>query len=237
ILLAAHLGQRRLYLPALTILTLLSIWVIVSTSSDLPKSFSVLALIFVSVFAAAEAIYRLSRIQRRQLGTLHARDRWFRSIFADSPIAIELFDGSGRLIDVNRAGMAIFGVNDIQTVKGFQIFDDPNVTDEVKERLRRGETVHYVNRFDFAPIKAANLYETSREGVIELDVLITPLGVQPEGAPEGYLVMAQDITEQNRRQRALTASEAKLRAIFDASDDGIVLTDEAGMVIEFSQGM
>ena len=237
ILLAAHFGGQRYYLVGLFVLTLLSIWVIAVTSPNLPRSLAILTSIFTGVFVAAEGIYQLSRHQQRALGGLYTTDRWFRSIFADSPIAIELFDGAGHLIDVNRAGLALFGVSSVEAVKGFQLFDDPNVTDEVKERLRRGETVHYTNRFDFETVKAANLYETNRSGSADLDVLITPLGMNAQRDPEGYLVLAQDITEQLSQKRALQESEAMLRAIFNASDDGIVLSDEDGVIIEFSQGM
>ncbi|MBI1297547.1 PAS domain S-box protein [bacterium] len=237
ILLAAHFGGQRYYLVGLFALTLLSIWVIAVTSPNLPRSLAILTSIFAGVFVASEGIYQLSRYQQRALGGLYTTDQWFRSIFADSPIGIELFDGDGHLIDVNRAGLALFGVSSVEAVKGFQLFNDPNVTDEVKALLRRGQTVHYTNRFDFETVKAAKLYETSRRGSAELDVLITPLGMNAQRDPEGYLVLAQDITEQLSQKRALQESEAMLRAIFNASDDGIVLSDEDGVIIEFSQGM
>jgi PAS domain S-box-containing protein len=237
ILLAAHFGEQRYYLVGLFVLTLLSIWVIAVISPNLPRSLAILTSIFAGVFVAAEGIYQLSRHQQRALGGLYTTDRWFRSIFADSPIAIELFDGDGRLIDVNRAGLAIFGVGDLEAVRGFQLFDDPNVTDDVKECLRRGETVRYTNHFDFEMVRAARLYETNRTGVVELDVQIAPLGINGKGTPAGYLVLAQDITRQTRQKQALEESEAKLRTIFNASDDGIVLSDEEGVIIEFSQGM
>ncbi len=237
ILVAAHYTPRRYYIGAQVILIVLTSWVFVATATDLGTALFVLLSILVFVSMTAEVIYRLSEAQRTLLTRLHASERWLNSIFAEAPIGIELFDGEGQLLDVNQAGLTIFGVSSVDQVKGFQLFEDPNVTAAVKERLQRGETVHYTNSFDFTLIKEAQLYETVRDGVAELDVLITPLGTKKSAAPTGYLVLTHEITEQVRQKQALQESESKLRAIFNASQDGIILTDEDGRIIEFNQGM
>ena len=87
----------------------------------------------------------------------------------------------------------MFGVSDIAEIKGFKLFEDPNVTDEVKEALRRCETVRYEVSFDFELVKKHGLYNTTKSGVVILDVLITPLS-----SHRGYLVQTQDTTD--RRQ-------------------------------------
>lgn len=48
--------------------------------------------------------------------------------------------------------------------------------------------------------------------------------------------IAHDITERKRTEEALQANEEKFRSIIEQSADGIVVTDEAGIVIEWNQG-
>ena len=99
----------------------------------------------------------------------------FKSIFIDSPIGIELYDSEGKLVDVNRACLDMFGALDANSVKGFDLFQDPNVSEDVKMKLLAGETVNYESEFDFGKVKELNLYETTKSGINNLDIAITPL--------------------------------------------------------------
>ncbi|MHA1988205.1 MAG: PAS domain-containing protein, partial [Promethearchaeota archaeon] len=54
----------------------------------------------------------------------------FKSIFMNSPIGIELYDSDGKLIDVNRACLDMFGASEVSSVKGFDLFQDPNVSED-----------------------------------------------------------------------------------------------------------
>ena len=102
--------------------------------------------------------------------------------------------------------MEIFGISDVEEVKGFKLFEDPNVTDEVKERLHRGESVRYETLFDFEKVKQLKLYDTTRSGIIYLDVVMTPLGLNTEGDVDGYLLQVQDITERKRLEAQMIQS-------------------------------
>ena len=130
----------------------------------------------------------------------------FKGIFASSPIGIELYDAQGGLILANPACLEIFGVTDLAQIKGFKLFEDPNVSNDVRARLSQGETVQYEAPFDFELVKKHRLYETSRSGTMTLDVLITPI-IQERKNPDGYLVHIQDITERVRLQRRLQMLE------------------------------
>jgi PAS domain S-box-containing protein len=132
---------------------------------------------------------------------LYTSGEEFRSIFDESPIGIELYDSDGLLIDANQACLDMFGVSDILQVKGFKLFEDPNLPDEAKAKLRRGKPVRYETPFDFEKVKELRLYETSKSGIIHLDVQITPMGEKQKDASEGYLVQVQDITERKRAEK------------------------------------
>jgi PAS domain S-box-containing protein len=55
------------------------------------------------------------------------------------------------------------------------------------------------------------------------------------GTPYAYGVFS-DITERKQAEEALRKSEAKIRSVIEQSLDGIVLTDEQGVVIEWNRG-
>ena len=63
----------------------------------------------------------------------------FKNIYEQSPIGIELYDSNGSLLHANKACLEIFGISDIAEIMGFNLFEDPNVRDDLKKRLRCGE--------------------------------------------------------------------------------------------------
>ncbi len=161
----------------------------------------------------------IERVQRE----LHEREQWFRSLFEDSPIGIELYDSNGLLVNVNRAALEIFGISDVEEVKGFSLLDDPNVTEASKEGLRKGETVRYEGPFDFTRVKERKLYQTTKSGIIYLYYLITPLRLNDGHPLSGYLVQVQDITERQRaeEEHVRQAREQASRAEADLANQRI----------------
>lgn len=87
----------------------------------------------------------------------------------------QFYDVDGQLLDANKACLDIFGVSDVSEVKGFKLFEDPNLSYEEKERLRDGEIVRYETLYDFEKVRQYGLYETAKFGKIYIDALMTPL--------------------------------------------------------------
>jgi len=166
---------------------------------------------------------------------LKQSEKKFKSIFIDSPIGIELYDSEGKLEDINGACLDIFGALDINSVKGFDLFQDPNVSEDVKKELLAGETVRYESEFDFTKVKELNLYETSKSGIIDLDILITPLYQSGTNSISNYLVQVQDITERNQAEFALKESEEKFRMTFEQAAVGIAHVAPDGRFLRVNQ--
>lgn len=143
---------------------------------------------------------------------LRESEERFRSIYEESPVGIELYDPRGMLLDVNPACLDIFGVEDPEELTGFSLFDDPNVSGEVKEKLLRGESVRYEAPFDFGKVKNNGLYKTRKSGVIHLDVQITPLHSKKREAVHGYLAQIQDATGRKLLEQQLRHAQ-KMEAV------------------------
>ncbi|MBF0117462.1 MAG: PAS domain-containing protein [Desulfobacterales bacterium] len=142
----------------------------------------------------------------------------YQTIYKQSPIAIEIYDEKGFLIDVNQACLDIFGVIDKKELFFFNLFKDPNLDDKYKNKLKNGEPVRYQVAFDFDKVKKLNLYSTFRSGIIWLDVLITFFGGK---SINGYLVQVQDITERKNIEEALKESEEYYKNLVENQTDCI----------------
>jgi len=149
-----------------------------------------------------------------QIEALRGSEERYRTIYDQSPIAIELFDSAGILVHANPACLNLFGIVDIQAIQNFSLFADPNIDDEHKVKLHQKEPVHYQGPFDFEKVKTLNLYPTSRNGIIWLDVLITPLGSGADSIT-GFLVQIQDITERKRAEEDLRESKALVDTVVE----------------------
>jgi len=172
------------------------------------------------------AITRDITARKQNQQSLQQSEQRFKSIYDESPIGIELYDSAGLLLTANKACLDIFGVSDVRDVVGFQLLEDPNLPDEQKGRLRKGEEVRYEMAFDFEKVRKYRLYETRKSGVIYLDVLITPMGSKKKVAPDGFLVQVQDISERKRAEEALQESEKKYQELADSLPQIVFEIDE-----------
>ncbi len=125
-------------------------------------------------------------------------------------MGIEIYDSKGELLDANEACLNIFGIVNADEIKQFKLFEDPNLTDDIKERLLNGEDIRYEFPFDFEIVKKHQLYQTTKSGIYHLEITITQLGGIE--SPKGYLAQIQDITDKKIAENALIESQ-RLSAI------------------------
>lgn len=162
--------------------------------------------------------------------TLRESEGLFKNVYLQSPIAIELYDANGKLLDANPACLTLFGVQSVEEVRGFDLFTDPNISDEDRIRLEKGEQVSFESTFDFELVKQMKLYNTSKSGVCYIDCHITPIQ-RDKGDLTGYLVHVRDITERKHFAHILEQSEKRFRSLIEHSTDAITLIDKNGKVL------
>jgi PAS domain S-box-containing protein len=149
---------------------------------------------------------------------------WFRIVFEESPIGIEVFDKEGTLIGVNRACLDIFGIT-ADEIRGFNFFDDAKITQEAKERLRRGEIGRFLISYDLEKPEITTHFTPQKKGIIHLDIINTPLKSDGSSEVKGYLVQLVDNTAHRLIGDALTNSETRYRRLFETAQDGILILD------------
>jgi len=90
----------------------------------------------------------------------------FKNIIMNIPVGVEVYDKDGYLIEINNEDMSIFGVSDKKDVIGIIFFDNPNASDELKEKFVKEDSFEYTFRFRYDAIK--NYYKTNREGYVDI---------------------------------------------------------------------
>jgi PAS domain S-box-containing protein len=143
-------------------------------------------------------------------------------IIEQSPIAIEVYDTDGKLIHINSACIKMFGIKSLDDVKGFSLFDDPNISSDHKKKLNMAEPVRYESVFDFDLVTKLNLYHTKKSGQIWLDSQITP--TVDNNKVIGYMLHIQDITDRKIKELKIAEDEQRFRSYFNNSSLGIAIT-------------
>ncbi len=110
------------------------------------------------------------------------------AMFEQSPIPIEYYNAEGNWVSGNQASFDTFGMTYEATV-GFDIFTDEAIPAELREKLRKGEAIHFSADFDFSKVT----YETARRDVAKFEFYITPL-LDEEGKTTGIIVQTVDLT-------------------------------------------
>lgn len=119
-------------------------------------------------------------------------EKILRNIYKNLPAGVELYDKDGYLVDINDKELEIFGLSDKNEALGVNLFDNPNIPLEVKERLRAKEDVNFSINYDFSKI---NQYvDSRRNGIINLTTKVTAL-YDSQNRFINYLFINIDITE------------------------------------------
>lgn len=158
-------------------------------------------------------------------------------IFTNSPIAIELYDFEGKLKEVNKACLDLFGIQNIEHVRGFNLFEDPNLPEQAKTDIRSGKSVKYEFEFDFELVKRKGLYETTRNGSSFLECFLCPT-LNPENEIKGYILYINEITKRKKSEELLQINELNYRTIFNFISDAILIHEITdGKIIDVNEAM
>ncbi len=123
---------------------------------------------------------------------LDRSEKLFQNIFANIPAGVEIYDKDGYLIDLNNKDLEIFGVVNKSDVIGVNFFDNPNVPQKIRDRVRNEDLVDF--RLNYSFEQAEGYYETNRSNAIELYSKVSKL-YDNEGNFSGYILISIDNTE------------------------------------------
>ncbi|MFW9893467.1 MAG: PAS domain S-box protein [Candidatus Thorarchaeota archaeon] len=163
---------------------------------------------------------------------LRSSGEFLNSIFEASPIAIDAYDSEGVFIRANNACLDLFGIASEQVLNGHNIFSDPNLSENDKQKMQAGETLRFEGSFNFDMFKQQTTIDTSKSGEEHHESVIAPLGIDDSGNPRGFIIQTLDISERVKAERKLQESEARFRAMFEHAAVGVARVDVSGEILE-----
>ncbi|MBD3405150.1 MAG: PAS domain S-box protein [Candidatus Lokiarchaeota archaeon] len=151
---------------------------------------------------------------------LRESEQKFRSVFEKSPTSIFLLDSLGKITRANSAALDLLGIDSVEELRSYRIFEELDLDNTVISDLRRGNIQHVSHRIRFDRVRD-RYFKSNRQGEIWVDVYIAPK-TNPNGTDiSEYIVHAIDVTEKRKAEESLKASEQLYRNIFAEAGIGI----------------
>jgi PAS domain S-box-containing protein len=168
---------------------------------------------------------------------LQASEEFLNSIIEASPIAVNAYDSEGVFIRANKACLDLFGLTSSRALEGHNIFSDPNLSEDDKQKMLAGEVLRFEGSFNFDLFRERTGIETIKSGEEYIESVIAPLGKDDSGNPKGFIIQILEISERMEAERKLQESEARFRAMFEHAAVGVARVDVSGRILEANRAL
>ena len=124
---------------------------------------------------------------------LQNSERILHNIYKNLPVGIELYDKDGQMVDLNKKDMEMFRISNKEDILGVNIFENPILPEEIKQKIKDNENADFTFLYDFSKIN--KYYQpNSTTGFIDLTTKVTTL-YDHNHEPINYLLINVDKTE------------------------------------------
>ncbi|MEA1958553.1 MAG: PAS domain S-box protein, partial [Chloroflexota bacterium] len=138
---------------------------------------------------------------------------------------------AGNIIDENEACIRIFGYDnkgDFIGINGLEFISEKD-RGRARESLMRALQQNKSETMEFTL--------TGKDGREFQSEITTALLRDQTASPSGFICVIRDITERKYMESALRESEEKLRLIFESIEDGIVVIDTEGKILDLNESI
>lgn len=151
---------------------------------------------------------------------LQRNEAKLQNLYKTIPVGIEIYDKDGVLLDLNDEDMRIFGIERKEDALGVSLFDNPNVSPEEREAMRRGQHIEFSMDYDFGKILSGGYYKSTHTEVRNLLARCTPLR-DGDGNIDQYVIIVVDNTESNRTYHRLRDIEYRFDYMAEMAQIGL----------------
>lgn len=135
-------------------------------------------------------ITKMARINE----ALDRNEKLLRNLYNNIPVGIELYDKNGYLVDMNNMDIEIFGLACKEDALGVNIFENPIIPEEIREKVLRREPVSFRLNYSFNEVKKEQYYRTVKDGCVDLFTKVSML-YDTHGELINYLFINLDNTD------------------------------------------
>lgn len=123
---------------------------------------------------------------------LDRSEKLFKNIFANIPAGVEIYDKDGYLVDLNNKDMEIFGLERKEDALGVNLFQNPNIPQEIRDRVQKEDIIDFRLCYSFEHV--GEYYKTTRFNSLDLYAKASKL-YDSDGEFNGYIFICIDNTE------------------------------------------
>ncbi|MFV0397595.1 MAG: ATP-binding protein [Bacteroidales bacterium] len=156
-------------------------------------------------------------------------------IFESSPAGMNLIDKEGRIIKYNHSFRLMTGYSlDDSMLKEYSFFEDPNIPNKVKERIRKGEDLNQLIKVyapDNAPLSENEVPKDEFGKSKHYFNLNSVTIFNKKGEIEGYLHVISDITERIHLERRYKDLFKQRDLVLSMLPIGVEIYDKEGWMI------
>lgn len=180
------------------------------------------------IYASLVGFYNITDRKNAEIALRESEEK-LSIIFEYSQFGIALSDDFGYIQYMNPAFCKLLGCSSEYVVgKNFRIFTDPADVDiEISRfqalRSRQSNMLNFEKKY------------IRKDGTEIWVQLLVSCFIDSKEKGTKFIAMAEDITEQKKSLDMLKASEEKFRNIFNTSNDGILITDLSGNILEVNK--
>lgn len=153
----------------------------------------------------------------------------YRTLFEESKDAVFVSTPDGRFLDINQAGVELFGYSSKDELLQLDISKDLYINQDEREHYRSAMAEQgYVKDYE---------WKLRRKNGEKLTVLGTASAVRDEkGGVIAYRGIIRDVTRRKQIEETLLQTTGKLKSIFEAFPDVFFRVDERGNVLDYMAG-
>ena len=167
-------------------------------------------------------------VRRQAEADRHVSDTRFEATFEQAAIGIALVAIDGRLLRVNRKLAAIVGfMPEELLVMSFQEMTHPDDLDRDLSQVRR-MLAHEIDTYSME-----KRYRRKDGGLVWVNLTVA-LAHTPQGEPDYFISMVEDIDARKQAQAEVSANKEKFAAALASMADAVLITDAEGRFIDFN---
>ena len=193
---------------------------------DLLEKFNVIFAQILAKMGKSNLLLKKEKTKELRVANEQIKDREekFKTIFNQSPIGLNIYDIEGNLLDCNPACLSMFGFENVSEVMGFNLFKDPNLTEQQKKNIKTGKNVRFELRFDFELVKTLNIYKTKKSGLSFFSCFATTLKSN-KISKTGILLQLIEITARKKSEFILKEENSRFTTTMNAIDSVVYVAD------------
>lgn len=133
------------------------------------------------------------------------------SILNNIPVAVAVYDQNGLQNYVNNSTYSMFGITDIEAhkAKRISIFEDPVLSDDIKQKIRNGEDVETIVQYNLKQVGNKGYFDTNSNTTLFIEGKIRYVKNQDNQIEKTILIMS-DVTSKFLYEKKLNENIRKI---------------------------